>query len=92
MGQRKRCSKWFTTIGILLAAFLHLEIYRVYVWSCFKLQVCWLHALTRNTDSCQLIGMHLLAAFLHLEIYRACVAIFQIAGEIRTKGNTPFGS
>ncbi|OVZ88374.1 hypothetical protein CBW57_05815 [Yersinia intermedia] len=37
--------------------------------SSFKLQVCWLHSLTRITYLSKLIGTHSLAAFLHLEIY-----------------------
>ncbi|OVZ82169.1 hypothetical protein CBW52_04970 [Yersinia kristensenii] len=37
--------------------------------SSFKLQVCWLHSLTRITYSCKLIGILSLAAFLQFEIY-----------------------
>ncbi|RJL67048.1 hypothetical protein D5072_14030 [Dickeya dianthicola] len=38
--------------------------------SYFKLQVCWLHSLTRITYLSKLIGIHSLAAFLQLELFR----------------------
>ncbi|AVF36355.1 hypothetical protein BV494_16080 [Rahnella sikkimica] len=41
---------------------------RVYP-SYFKLQVCWLHLVTRITYLCKLIGIPAFAAFLQLELF-----------------------
>ncbi|OWF68137.1 hypothetical protein B4901_15085 [Yersinia frederiksenii] len=40
-----RITDWSQLTGLhLFAAFLHLEIFRVYLSSSFKLQRCWLHS------------------------------------------------